>query len=264
MGRVSRYKRSKNVFQLDDLFQNDLIKDLPKNRLKNSKKKDLRQSGQDEIHDIKKSNPQWESKSKLRLIRNKIIKCDQEGKPLNQLFLIKKNKQKEQMNKKSVHLKEFKLEKRQKDESLYDFQSRINRETKQKLLEQSKHSCRKAIKGKEHLKLRREKLRQKKINKEKKSHENLTDKEKQFYKIGFIQKGIKQPVQTPPTFSTSNTLKKCSSNPNDRSRHAKFSSNNHPNQLIQKDKKNMTKYQVIQLDEMQKKIEQKYKFFNQH
>ncbi len=175
MGRTSRYKKEKTVFDVERLFENSLKKnphnyDIDPTKLKRNEKRRLQPSSfrhpssdlhnnSDEHKLCKKSavlSSDWESVSKMRKLRHFAVN---EKKPKLANSSIKNNEHTIANKQKSDGLK---LEKKRLGESFRQFNDRIDRETRQYVMEHAKKSTRKAIRAKANREKKKEQLNMKK------------------------------------------------------------------------------------------------------
>lgn len=220
MGRVSRYKREKKTFDVDNLFSNNSSRDDPLS------KKSTRLRGKD-----------------AKAARGKLLrKFDADGKQIDPpkkreneasgAATSKKRKSPSDANengkdgKTEMDRAGFKIDGRRAGESYKDFIGRVNRETQEELTRQRKSSSKTAAKGKAYLRRRKEKEREKKEAKRREREGDMEDKEREIYKQDDRNKRrrVNDVADAPPEFEAAHELRKRKSNPStNRDRFAKLS-----------------------------------------
>ncbi|GBG26753.1 Hypothetical Protein FCC1311_029742 [Hondaea fermentalgiana] len=260
MGRVSRYKRAKQTFDVENLFGKVSSRDDPI-----SEKAEARPRGKD-----------------ARAARGKLLlKFDANGEPLSGPNLEERKKRKLEAaarrgNKKTngknsdnagrieMDPAGFKIEGKRKNESFREFHARVNRATQEELTRQRKGTTRASAKGKEYLRRKKEKERERKLNKQREREGDMDERERRIYQQEERSKRrrVNDVADAPPEFEASHMLRKHASNPStNRDRFAKLSfavptGGSSSSSGAQGGKK--SDYEKLQLEQMRERVQARY------
>uniref|UniRef100_A0A7S2RVT6 Uncharacterized protein n=1 Tax=Mucochytrium quahogii TaxID=96639 RepID=A0A7S2RVT6_9STRA len=226
-GRVSRYKKQKKVFDVDNLFKSSASKDDPL-----------------------KKNKGIESKSKRR---NMIVKYGSDGKPLVQREKRETTKGKNQAK------GDLKLEGKKKDETMREFNTRITKETHLHLAKTSQKETKKSQKRKAFLEERKVKLKEKK---RKRRHEEDDEDDEQPTKEQRIYQTAKikhfDVADAPPDFGPQHANKRSDKDLTDRKRFAKLGFASKITSTTTPAPRQKSDYEKLQFEAMRMRVTAKY------
>mmetsp|Transcript_2115 Transcript_2115/g.4834 ORF Transcript_2115/g.4834 Transcript_2115/m.4834 type:complete len:267 (+) Transcript_2115:880-1680(+) len=211
MGRVSRYKRAKNTFDVQQLHER-------------------KSDGCDDPVNAATTARQKDSKTKRRDL---VVKYGPDGKPLNGAHEPKVNNDDSDDERNDSASRKRKRDKDSRDgglegirpgESLKDFRTRINRETQERLYRDFKKNSNRTKRQKERAKNKKDRERERKLRRQVgEDFMDMTDKEREVYRREPSTYSINDRAEAPPEFTAQHSLKQRQSDPNDRSRFAKLS-----------------------------------------